>query len=141
MQGAQVPSLVGEDLIYCMAWPKKKTAGKNSGVQGNWFQVIQVAKGRAGITFSSMAWSHIKSHSLHGGLPDKDHGEEPLEATSQQSVSQGSMGQLGLGTCILKKPLPGNSLEVQWLELSAFAAMAQVLPGQGTKIPQATMVV
>ena len=98
-----------------------------------------MAKGRAGITFSSLAWSHISHPALTGASLTGP--EEPLEATSQQSASQGSMGQLGLGTCILNKPLPGNSPEVQWLELSAFAAMAQVLPGQGTKIPQATMVV
>ena len=45
---------------------KKKTVRKNSGVRGNWFQVIQVAKGRAGITFCSLAWSHVSHPALTG---------------------------------------------------------------------------
>ena len=40
---------------------------------------------------------------------------------------------------MFEKPIGGNSLVVQWLELCAFTAKgAGSIPGRGIKIPQAT---
>ena len=49
--------------------------------------------------------------------------------------------ELTLGFQWLKKRLCGTSLEVQWLRLYAsYAGALGLIPGQGTKIPQALQV-